>query len=156
MNKILKFIGQGFGSGLCPFMPGTCGSIVGLIIFILCNTYFSLLVLTIIAIFMTTSGIIICDISEKILQKYDDKSIVWDEICGYFIAALICQIILSHKLSLLALSQIFIIFRLFDISKIFPLNIIDKRFQGGLSIMLDDILAAIYTAITFYLLSNLI
>lgn len=131
------FLALGFGSGLAPKAPGTFGTIVGLLLFCLIVSYSLNLQLAIIgALFFI--GIYFCDVAGKNLGVSDHGSIVWDEI-----AAMMLVLTITPKEGLWWLVA-FILFRLFDIWKPFPIRQCDAKLKGGFGVMFDDILAAIY------------
>jgi len=139
----------GFGSGLAPKMPGTMGTLIGVLLFILLpvldwKLYLGIVVLAFIV------GVFLCDYTAKALNVHDHPGIVWDEIVGYFITMFMVPkgwlwIVIG-----------FVLFRFFDILKPWPISITDKKVQGGLGIMLDDVIAGIFALliiqITLYLL----
>ena len=133
----IHFMAFGFGSGLSPVMPGTCGTVVGVLIYSLIqnlNTYLYAFIL----LLSLLAGIWICDKSAKDLGVHDHPSIVWDEIAGYLLT-----MFLVPKGWLWVLLG-FVYFRLFDIWKPWPIKTIDKRVEGGLGIMLDDVVAGVF------------
>jgi phosphatidylglycerophosphatase A len=131
----------GFGAGLAPRAPGTFGSLVGLVV------AWWLLELPLswrIGIVLATigAGIWICGESARRLARHDDQRIVFDEIAGVLATALT----LTER-SVAALLLVFVFFRLFDIVKPWPIRDVDHSLGGGLGIMLDDLIAALYAAI---------
>ena len=130
------FIAFGFGAGAIPFAPGTWGTVVGVILYLMIAQFtlpFYLIILAIAIIF----GIWICDKTEKFFGVKDHSGIVWDEITGFLLTMFYAPagwqwIVLG-----------FVLFRVFDIIKPWPIKVIDKRVKGGLGIMLDDLIAAI-------------
>lgn len=135
------FIALGFGSGLAPKAPGTFGTIVGLPLFYLIATYSLSTQLAIICILFII-GIYFCDVAGKNLGVSDHGSIVWDEI-----AAMMLVLSITPQEWLWWLIA-FVLFRLFDIWKPFPIHQCDAKLKGGFGVMFDDILAAIYAMIS--------
>lgn len=139
----------GFGSGLAPKMPGTLGTLVGVLLFVLLPQmdWKIYLVITVVAF---VAGILLCDYTAKALNVHDHPAIVWDEIVGY----LITMFMVPGDWMWIVIG--FILFRIFDILKPWPISIADKKVPGGLGIMLDDVIAAIFSLIiiqiTLYLL----
>ncbi len=91
-------------------------------------------------------GVAICGVVAKTLvgqdsTAQDHPAIVWDEIAGMMLTLLFIPV---HGLTLVAG---FILFRLFDICKPWPISYLDRRLHGGLGIMLDDIIAALFANI---------
>lgn len=133
----VHFLAYGFGSGLVPFAPGTMGTLVGVLIFWfmmpLSALYYGAITLA-----MAIAGIFICDQAARDMGKVDPGAIVWDEIVGFLVAMFLLP---SGWRWILAG---FILFRLFDIWKPFPIRLVEHKLGGGLGIMMDDILAALY------------
>lgn len=136
----------GFGSGLAPFAPGTFGTLVAVPIYLLLVYYteFTLYMTVTLAAFVF--GVYLCARTSRVLGVKDHAAIVWDEIVGYLITMAFVPL---HWLSVILG---FMLFRLFDISKPWPISVIDSRIQGGLGVMLDDVLAGIYAAIVLSIL----
>ena len=136
----IHFIAFGFGSGLAPRAPGTFGSLVGLV------AAWSLLELPLLAraaivAAVIGAGIWICGESARRLKRHDDQRIVLDEIAG----VLLTSLVVAEK-SFFALTLVFVFFRFFDILKPWPIRDVDHSLHGGLGIMLDDLIAALYAA----------
>ncbi len=141
------FLGLGFGSGLAPVAPGTFGTVAAIPIYLLMQNlslmmYVSLTVLAFIA------GIWICQLSADWIGKADPSAVVWDEIVGYLIT------MIAAPTGWLWIVTGFILFRLFDILKPWPISLADREIHGGLGIMVDDVIAGIFAAITLQLAAN--
>jgi phosphatidylglycerophosphatase A len=137
----VHFVAFGFGAGLAPKAPGTAGSVVGVI------AAWWLLDLPLVArvgvvLVVIAAGIWICGESARRLQRHDDQRIVFDEIAG----VLLTSLAVAEK-SLLALALVFVFFRVFDILKPWPIRDVDHSLRGGLGIMLDDLIAAVFAAV---------
>jgi phosphatidylglycerophosphatase A len=136
----IHFIAFGFGAGLAPRAPGTFGSLVGLAaawwLHDLPLVWRAGAVLVVIA-----AGILICGESARRLGRHDDQRIVLDEIAG----VLLTSLAVAEK-SLFAFALVFVFFRFFDIFKPWPIRDVDHSLEGGLGIMLDDLIAAVYAA----------
>jgi len=124
----------GFGSGLAPFAPGTFGTLAAVLLYLPLQSLSlsSYLLFTALVCFV---GIWICGQSSKLLGVHDHGGIVWDEFAGYFIT----MIAAPAGWAWIVLG--FVLFRIFDILKPWPIKWADKQVHGGLGIMLDDILA---------------
>ena len=136
----VHFLAFGFGSGLAPFAPGTFGSLPGVLLFWLTlglGTYVQFFVAAAIAI----AGVWICGVSARRIGVHDHGGIVWDEIAGMYLTLLAAPV--SVKGWVLA----FVLFRLMDIVKPWPIRDLDHRLRGGAGIMLDDLAAALYAAL---------
>lgn len=135
------FLALGFGSGLAPKAPGTVGTIVGLPLFYLIAGYALHLQLVIIAVFFIL-GIYCCNVAGKALGISDHGSIVWDEIAAMMLVLTITPNLWQWWL------VAFVLFRIFDIWKPFPIRQCDANLKGGFGVMFDDLLAAIYAMIS--------
>jgi len=130
------FIAFGFGSGLSPVAPGTIGTLAGIPLYLfICRTPPLIYVLLTLSAFIL--GVFLCEKISKELGEHDYPGIVWDEIVGL----LITLFLLPHSWVTIILG--FLLFRLLDIWKPWPIGWVDKHVHGGLGIMLDDVLAAI-------------
>jgi phosphatidylglycerophosphatase A len=143
-RKVLRdpvnLLAFGLGTGLTPVAPGTAGSLVGLAL--AWSTLDSpIAVRLLVAIALIVSGIWICGESARRIAVHDHPGIVWDEIAGIYLALLVAPP------SIWAWALGFGLFRLFDIWKPWPIRDLDHRLKGGLGIMLDDLVAALYTAL---------
>jgi len=135
-EKAVMFIATGCFIGKIPFAPGTFGSLAGILLcFILSKASEQAAILYII-IFIVFS-ILIANDAEKILKKKDPGSIVIDEIAGMAVT------LSGLPFNIFYIASGFIIFRILDIAKPFPIRYIEKRISGGAGIVLDDIAAGI-------------
>ena len=132
------FFALGFGSGLAPKAPGTFGTLLGLPLFWLISGY-ALNVQLIIIAALFIIGIYFCDKTGKALGVADDGAIVWGEIVAMMLV--LAFVPFSWLNWLLA----FLLFRLFDIWKPYPICYFDAKLKNGFGVMFDDLLAAIYT-----------
>ena len=143
-RKVLRdpvnLLAFGFGSGLTPVAPGTAGSLVGLAL-AWATMDLPLVSRLVVAIALILSGIWICGEAARRIAVHDHPGIVWDEIAGIYLALLVAPP------SIWAWALGFGLFRLFDIWKPWPIRDLDHRLKGGLGIMLDDLVAALYTAL---------
>jgi phosphatidylglycerophosphatase A len=130
------FIAFGFGSGLMPIAPGTWGTLAAIPIYYLMRDLpWPLYVMLTIAAFIL--GVWVSDRVSKDLGVHDYKGIVWDEVVGY----LLTMFLAPPGLFWIVLG--FVLFRIFDIWKPQPIGWIDQKVNGGLGIMLDDVVAAV-------------
>ena len=140
----VNFLAFGFGSGLAPLAPGTFGSIPGLLLFWL-SVDFGLYVQLGIALALVVAGVWICGESARRIGVHDHGGIVWDEIAGMYITLFLAP----HTITGFAVA--FALFRVMDIVKPWPIRDLDHRISGGLGIMLDDLVAALYAALLLVL-----
>ena len=136
----VHFVAFGFGTGLAPVAPGTFGSLPGVLLAWL-TLDLGLYAQLGIAAALILVGIPICGVSARKLGIHDHGGIVWDEIAGMYVTLLLAPA------SLLGFAAGFGLFRLFDIVKPWPIRDLDHRLGGGLGIMLDDLVAALYALI---------
>lgn len=143
-------IATGFGSGLAPKAPGTFGSLAAVplcALLIYCPVYVQILVALITFIIGTKAA----SETEKAMGMHDNSSIVIDEFDGMFIAVIAFPHFWYY--SLLA----FVLFRIFDILKPWPVSLADKKIGGGLGVMVDDVIAGImalgFAHVIFYICS---
>ena len=138
-EKIIKILATGFGSGLSPFAPGTMGTLVGIPVCLVClpitwpARFVFVIVLSALAIFISGRA-------EIIYSKKDDQRIVIDEITGFQVAMLPVAITGWH------LCVAFVLFRIFDIWKPFPIRNL-QNIPGGWGVVIDDIAAGIYAGV---------
>lgn len=138
----------GFGSGLSPYAPGTMGTLVAIPLYLLAAQFGALSVL-LVCILICLLGIYLCERTTTALGVHDHPAIVWDEIAGYFVTMLLAPLSVSSVLAG------FVLFRIFDILKPWPISVIDSRLKGGLGVMLDDILAGVFALIVLQLIIHL-
>ncbi len=136
-GTLTGFLAFGFGSGLAPRAPGTFGTLAAVPVAVGLKLLPPAVagVLVLLAFLL---GIYVCDKTSKRMGQHDPGGIVWDEMVAYWLTVMVVPL---HWAWLLAA---FVLFRLFDILKPWPIRRVEKRFGGGLGIMLDDIVAALY------------
>jgi len=133
-----------FNIGKLP-ASGTFGSIFAVIFYIIFYNFLPILGFIIIILVTFFYSLIFLQKTLSSFSNEDPKEIVIDEFIGQLLPLIIC----NGNLSLILLS--FLTFRFFDISKLFPANIFDKKIKGPLGIIGDDVVAGIYSFITIYL-----
>jgi|TARA_B100000902_G_scaffold253676_1_gene240157 phosphatidylglycerophosphatase A len=149
-NKLLfknfsAFLALGFGAGISKKAPGSLGTLMAIPFFLLIQFLPEFLIILFI-VTMFFIGIYVSDKTSQALGIEDPSCIVIDEIVGFLLLlALIQNQIKTLPYFILA----FILFRIFDIWKPYPIDILEKKFKGGFGIMIDDIGAAIYAYIIF-------
>ena len=140
-----------FGIGNSKYAPGTAASFITCVIYIFVYSYqvniiFLILILVLIFIYSVYS----IDVSKKYFSETDAKEIVIDEFIGQSIPILtIYTFIEKNNLSdfILLTFVSFILFRVFDIWKPYPINKIDLNMKNGFGVILDDVVAGIYSII---------
>ncbi len=140
MTDPVNFLAFGFGTGLAPIAPGTFGSLPGVLLFWLTMDLGLYVQLCVVAA-LVIAGIWICGESARRIGVHDHGGIVWDEIAGMYVT------LLAAPISLVGWVLAFVLFRIMDIVKPWPIRDLDHRIEGGLGIMLDDLVAALYAAV---------
>lgn len=140
-----NFLALGFGAGLAKYAPGTAGSLVALPIFLL-MLWLNPIFYVAIVVLLFIIGVWCCGYSAGLLGVHDHPAIVWDEIVGM----LITLFLLPATPVYLLLG--FLLFRFFDIIKPWPIGWIDRRVDGGMGIMLDDVIAGLMALLIVQLL----
>lgn len=131
-----NFLALGAGLGLAPRAPGTFGTLLGIpLLFLMPHSLAGYLAAL---VFLSLVGIWCCHQCAQALGVHDHPGIVWDEVVGYLIT------MIAVPRSALWIVIGFALFRLFDILKPWPISWIDRQVHGGLGIMLDDMLAALF------------
>lgn len=126
----------GFGAGLSPRAPGTAGTVLGVFI------YLSLAPLPLpyyiaVCAVLFLAGVWICGKTSRDLESHDHGGIVFDEIVGFLVAMIALPAAWPWILAG------FVLFRLIDIVKPWPIGLLENRIRGGFGIMLDDLLAGL-------------
>lgn len=137
LRNPVHFFALGFGSGLLKPAPGTWGTLAGVPIYLWLST-FPLTTYLLVTAFAFFIGIWLCDVTCRDAGVHDHGAIVWDEIVGL----LITMTAVPYSLSTLLLG--FLLFRLFDILKPWPIRVLDRRVGGGFGVMIDDLLAGVF------------
>lgn len=140
-----QLLALGFGSGLAPKMPGTIGTVAAIPLYLLLATLPLVPQLVIIALAFV-AGVYLCETTAQALGVHDHPAIVWDEFVGFWITMLALPLT-ATALTWQWLLLGFLLFRLFDIVKPWPIRWADQHMQGGMGIMFDDVLAGIYAAL---------
>jgi phosphatidylglycerophosphatase A len=136
----VNFLAFGLGSGLMPKAPGTFGSLVGVALAWL-TLSLGLELRFMVAIALIGSGLWLCGEAARRIGVHDHPGIVWDEIAAMYLLLLVAAPEIT------AWAAVFVLFRLLDIWKPWPIRDLDHRLTGGPGIMLDDLVAALYAAV---------
>ena len=133
----VHFLAFGCGSGLSPKAPGTFGTLAAIPFYLLMQPL-SLPVYLTILVLACLLGFWLCGRTAKDLGVHDHPGIVWDEFCGFWLT------MIAAPAGWLWIGLGFVLFRLFDIWKPWPIRLLDKKIHGGLGIMVDDLLAGVF------------
>lgn len=135
------WVACGFGSGLAPIAQGTFGSLAAILPWLwLREGSLPLNVLVIVIGFAI--GVWACDVAGRAVGVDDHRSLVWDEFIGQWIALLP-----ALRAPWWAIVAGFVLFRLFDVWKPWPIRYLDRHLKGGLGVMVDDVVAGIFAAL---------
>jgi len=145
LKKPYDFIASLGGIGLIPFAPGTFGSIFAWFVFVIMSHFVDMLICTICIVFI---AIWVCEKASVNLIQKDHKSIVIDELAGMWVALVPVIYFASDQFERIIYACLALVFfRVFDILKPFPISYFDKKHKNGFGIVLDDIIAGIFTGI---------
>lgn len=138
------FFAFGFGSGLSPLAPGTAGTLAAVPFAIALKMLPAALFWPLLAV-MFLAGVHLCTVTSRRLGRHDPGGIVWDEMVAYWLTVAFIPLHWAW------LAAAFVLFRLFDIVKPWPIKQVEEWFGDGLGIMLDDTVAALYAMALLYL-----
>jgi len=150
LTHVDGWIATGLGAGLAPLAPGTVGSLVALIPWWFALRQLSPAWYALILLLAFALGVWACEISGKRLGVDDHRALVWDEFVGQWIE------LAAAPLGWPWLVAGFLLFRLFDVWKPWPIRIADRRVHGGFGVMLDDVLAGIGALIVMQIAAYLL
>jgi len=139
----------GLGAGLSPRAPGTAGTLVAIPIYLACASLPAPAYAALVAV-MFAAGIALCGVTARDLGVHDHPGIVWDEIVGYLLT------LTALPVSAAWMAAGFILFRLFDIAKPWPIGWLDRRMGGGLGIMVDDAAAGALAWMVLWVVTRLV
>ena len=140
----IQFLAFGFGSGLAPKAPGTFGTLAAIPIYWFIAdwpaTWYAVFILA-----TALLGIWICGAASRQLGVHDHGGIVWDEFVGYWIT------MWAVPVDWVWILAGFLVFRVYDIAKPWPIRTLDRHVKGGFGIMVDDVLAGVMACITLHI-----
>lgn len=141
----MQFFASGFGSGCAPVAPGTFGTVASIPIWMLLSLLSPIsYAIAVIAIFFL--GWYVSEKASQELGVHDHGGIVIDEFVGFFITMFLVPF------SWINILLGFILFRIFDVIKPWPIKIIDQKVKGGFGIMIDDVFAGIMALICLHII----
>ena len=149
MNKIIAIFTTLFGIGYSPIAPGTIGSIFSIVFFYFLIKFVSYSFLVIIFLIILFTSLKLIEKYSNLLKSHDSSTIVIDEFLGIFLIILFYDY-LKFTNDFIMFLLILILFRFFDILKIFPINWVDKNIKNSFGVVLDDLLAGVYSIIVLY------
>lgn len=143
----IHLLAVGLGSGMSPIMPGTIGSLAAIPLwFLFYQLEWELYWLCLVIAFIV--GCYLCDKTSKDTQTHDSGHIVWDEFIGMWMT-----LFFIPQVTWIWILLAFVAFRLFDIVKPWPIKWFDQKVSGGFGIMIDDVIAGIFSSLIIYLLT---
>lgn len=147
LSNPVHFLALGFGSGLLKPAPGTWGTLAAIPVYLLLVQFYPAglvpwLVMLAVGFIV---GVHLCGKTAADVGVPDHGAIVWDEIIGY----LVTMTLFAATWQNILLG--FVLFRIFDILKPWPIRLLDKHVHGGLGIMIDDVLAGGFAWVLLYL-----
>ena len=145
----VQFLAFGFGSGLFPKAPGTAGTLAAIPLYLLIAQW-SLLHYAVVVLLAALVGVWICGAASRQLKVHDHPGIVWDEFVGFWITM---WAVPPDWIWVLAG---FVVFRVYDIVKPWPVSVLDRKVGGGFGIMVDDILAGAMACVTLHIVLRLV
>ena len=149
MNKIISIFTTLFGIGYSPIAPGTIGSIFSIVLLYFLIKFVSYSFLVIIFLIILFTSLKLIEKYSNLLKNHDSSTIVIDEFLGIFLIILFYDY-LKFTNDFIMFLLILILFRFFDILKIFPINWVDKNIKNSFGVVLDDLLAGVYSIIVLY------
>jgi phosphatidylglycerophosphatase A len=132
----VHFLAFGLGSGAAPRAPGTAGTLAAMVLYLLLPAMSPFAY----AAFLLSGfllGVWICGKTARDIGVHDHGGIVWDEFIGFWLTMFLAPP------GLLWLLSGFVLFRVFDIVKPWPIRWFDRHVHGGFGIMIDDVLAGV-------------
>lgn len=139
----------GLGAGLAPRAPGTAGTLLGVALWFPLAQAPLAVYLAVLALALAAS-VPICAQAARRLGAADHPGIVLDEIVGYLVA------MIAVPVTWQATVGGFVLFRLFDIWKPWPVCLVDRHVKGGLGVVLDDVLAGLYALLCLQLIHRVL
>ncbi len=136
----VHLLSLGFGTGLAPRAPGTVGTLAALPLYWLLHSL-PAWQYALVGAALFGLGVYLCGATARVLGVHDHPGIVWDEVVGY----LLTLVAVPYDWRWLVLG--FVLFRLFDIWKPWPIRSLDRGVRGGFGIMFDDLVAALYASV---------
>ena len=149
LKNPVHLLALGLGAGFTPKLPGTAGTLVGVCLYLLLPEL-PLVHYTGLLAVLFVPGIWICGRTARDLGVHDHPAIVYDEIVGYLVTMTLAPPGWWWTVAG------FLLFRLFDIWKPWPIRWVDRRVKGGLGVMLDDVVAGLFALVALQLVHQMV
>ena len=146
VQRVLLFIGSIGPLGYAPASGTVAVAVAGIPLYWLMTTYLSPTLYAAVTIIFALAAVAIHHAGDRILGESDSRKLVWDELVGFFIAMFMVR--WNWKIVVIG----FFVERVIDIVKVPPADVIDRRMHGGWGVVLDDVVAGIYTCVLLHLL----
>ena len=144
-----RIISFGLGSGLIRPAPGTWGTLLGWLLWVVGVSRLSDAYIAVVLLAAFALGCWTCHRVGKEIGKADDGGMVWDEVVAFWLVLwLTPDVLMAQMLA-------FVVFRFFDIVKPPPISFFDRHFKNGFGVMWDDIVAAVYSLLVIAILVRL-
>jgi len=148
--SIYGLLASVFGLGRSPVAPGTVATLVAGVPCFIAVGRFPWQMHLALAAALFWIGWYLAGKVERQLRRTDPGEVVIDELCGYLVA------MTGHAVTLSSIICGFLLFRLFDIWKPWPIRSVERKLTGGASIMVDDVLAGIYANLLGFVVLKLL
>lgn len=144
-SKPERIIAFGFGTGVLHPGPGTWGTLLGWVLWLLLLEHLPTNILAVLLLLAFIVGCVVAQRCGEDLGVSDHGGINWDEIVAIWWVLLLIPAGIWYQFAAVVL------FRVFDILKPPPVSTLDKHFKNGFGVMIDDILAGVYTLIVIHI-----
>lgn len=146
-RRLARIVAFGLGSGLLRPAPGTWGTLLAWVLWVVGLAHVGSLGLAVFLTLALVYGAWACGKVGQELGQADHGGMVWDEMVAFWLLLWVVPP------DLFAQALAFVLFRVFDITKPRPIAQLDRRFKNGFGVMLDDLLAALYAAVVFWVIA---
>lgn len=149
MKRFTEFMATGCYAGRIPIAPGTFGTGVGVLLYYLVKGLPPLPYLAFVCAFIFFA-IWVSTRAQTIFGETDPQKVVIDEIAGFIVT------MAFHRPEFMSIMLGFILFRIFDIAKPWPVSWAERRWSDGRGIVMDDVLAGVYANAALWILESVI
>jgi phosphatidylglycerophosphatase A len=149
LNNFAMLLASAGGVGLSPWAPGSCGSLVGVALAVLVMPIFGAAGLLVACLVLFLVGWWAAGRVARLSAIADPGFVVIDEVVGQGL------VLAAVPPSIANYAGGFVLFRLFDIIKPWPISAVERRFRNGFGIMADDLTAAVYAGLGLYFIVKL-
>ncbi len=149
MNRLVIIFATWWGTGYSPIASGTVGTLAAIPLYFLLGNL-PIMQYLLLLVPLTLFSCWVSGKAELIFNEKDSGKIVIDEVIGYLVT------MAGAPLSWKAVVLGFFLFRLFDIVKLFPANVIDRRMKNGCGVVMDDVVAGGYACASLHFLLRFI